>query len=66
MFVLKIIVDVFNYANKNEVNGEATSGNLSAVVLDPENKPSQLLVGPSFIPRSFWGPYWVIDAGGSG
>jgi lipocalin len=57
-------IDVFNYANTDRVNGPPQIGNLSAVILDPIRYPGQLLVGPSFLPRLLWGPYWVIAAGG--
>ena len=60
---VKPSVNVFNYANRNQVNGEPRVANLSAVALHPGTNPSQLLVGPKFIPRLFWGPYWVVAAG---
>lgn len=59
----QIDINVFNYANKNGVNGQQMVGNLSAVVLRPETFPGELLVGPGFIPRVFWGPYWVVAIG---
>lgn len=58
-----LTVDVFNYANKNEVNGKNQIGNLGGVVPKPNENPAQLLVGPKFLPRLLWGPYWIVAAG---
>ena len=61
----EIPIKVFNYARTGSVTGNERFGNLSAVVLRPDTDPAQLMVGPKFLPRLFWGPYWVI-AGGPG
>ncbi|KAI3640315.1 hypothetical protein MIR68_001193 [Amoeboaphelidium protococcarum] len=54
-------IDVYNYANRG-VNGEVTQGNLSAIALDAQNNPGDLLVGPGFLPRWLYGPYTIVAA----
>eukprot|EP00005_Dracoamoeba_jomungandri_P001913 CAMPEP_0174262126 /NCGR_PEP_ID=MMETSP0439-20130205/12787_1 /TAXON_ID=0 /ORGANISM="Stereomyxa ramosa, Strain Chinc5" /LENGTH=181 /DNA_ID=CAMNT_0015346773 /DNA_START=119 /DNA_END=661 /DNA_ORIENTATION=- len=56
-------LQVHNYANEGKVNGKVHStDSLKATILDPKI-PSQLAVGPDFLPPSLYGPYWVIAAG---
>lgn len=57
------VVDISNYANKYVVNGEVKKASLSGVVMDPFLLPGEILVGPSFVPRQFWGPYWIVAYG---
>ncbi|KAJ3413363.1 hypothetical protein HDV05_008145 [Chytridiales sp. JEL 0842] len=57
-------VSVFNYANRQRVNGEvqATRPNLKATITNPA-EPSKLSVGPQFLPAFLGGPYWVVATG---
>ena len=57
-------VDVFNYANKDQVNGEVHEGNLCAVVPNSA-EPAKLEVGLCLLPTMLYGPYWVVLAGPS-
>ena len=55
---------VFNQAKRGSVTGPPQSGSsflLNAVVKDEAR--GRLAVGPSFLPSSAYGPYWVIAAG---
>jgi len=49
-------VNVFNYGHINDVKGEETSVRLQAVV----KSNAKLAVGPKFLPKFFYGPYWVV------
>lgn len=63
---------VYNYSNKEKVNGEnrGTSMTLRALIPDPSDT-SKLKVGPSFledtlgetIAKTFYGPYWIVAVG---
>lgn len=55
-------LSVYNYANIDEVNGDATGGELCAVIKD-DTEPAKLSVGPCPLPKLFYGPYWVLLAG---
>ena len=60
-------VSVLNTANRGAVDGarqNPTLTRLRAVVADPQSDvpPSKLLVGPRFLPRFAYGPYWVVAA----
>ncbi|KAI8995164.1 Calycin-like protein [Gaertneriomyces semiglobifer] len=58
-------VEVYNYSNKQRVNGEKSDTILRALIRD-SNVQSQLLVGPPWIPEFIapwlYGPYWVVAA----
>ena len=51
---------VFNQARSGSVTGASVGTNmlLNAVVVDKD--AGKLAVGPSFIPTSAYGPYWVV------
>jgi lipocalin len=51
-------IKVLNSAKKGSVVGETIGGELRGVILD-SNFPSQLVVGPQFVPNFMKGPYWV-------
>lgn len=58
-------VSVLNTANVGSVTGPAQNADmmrLRALVEDTSGRtpPSKLLVGPSFLPRFVYGPYWVV------
>lgn len=57
---LELIVD--NYAREGSVSGSDQSGSaltLAASIKDLSD-PSKLVVGPTFLPVIFRGPYWVV------
>jgi len=59
------VATVYNYANKDAVNGKLqNSGNstLCARIEDPSN-PAKLAVAPCFLPNFAAGPYWVMALG---
>ena len=54
-------LDVFNQGRSGSVTGPLQSGGqflLSAFVVDANR--GKLAVGPPFLPRSTYGPYWVV------
>jgi len=55
---------VHNYLNEGSVNGKAEGPTtfINAYIKDPK-VPAKLEVGPWFLPKSFYGPYWVVAAG---
>merc|ERR1719282_283730 len=55
-------VKVFNYANKDKVNGDVHDANLCATVPNTQ-VPAKLEVGLCLLPKSLYGPYWVVIAG---
>ena len=57
-------VSVYNYLNKNATNGPVKGGCLCAIIPDI-TVPSKLAVGPCFLPKFLYGPYWVVAAGPS-
>lgn len=59
------VIDVFNYAEKNKVNGEKVNKNNFTLCARIPNHDitSKLLVAPCFLPNFFGGDYWVIAAG---
>ena len=62
-----IVLDVFNNANTDGVNGTRVNQNNFSLCgrIPNENVSSKLLVAPCFLPNFFAGDYWVIDAGPS-
>ena len=61
----KTTVSVLNTANDNGVDGPSRNARgmlLRAVVPDPSD-PSKLAVGPRFVPKAAYGPYWVVAVG---
>ncbi|EEH54488.1 uncharacterized protein MICPUCDRAFT_41142 [Micromonas pusilla CCMP1545] len=58
-------VDVYNTANVGGVDGppQNSDGFRLRAVIDPDaddDAPSKLRVGPRFLPRFLYGPYWVV------
>ena len=60
-----IVLNVYNYANLDRVNGQnANKHNQILCARIPNNNvSSKLLVAPCFLPNYFGGDYWVIEAG---
>ena len=60
------VISVYNYANKNRVNGEPTNTKdgmiLCARVPDAKDS-SKLLVAPCFLPNIAGGQFWIIGLG---
>jgi len=52
-------VAVHNYANTGGVNQNSKTADLCAYIPDA-SVPSKLAVGPCFVSKAFYGPYWVI------
>lgn len=59
------VLNVYNYANLDRVNGEKANKHNQVLCARVPNKsnPSKLLVAPCFLPNAFAGDYWVIAAG---
>ena len=56
-------VEVYNSARRGGVDGEDTNARgmrLRAVLEDKDASTSKLLVGPAFLPRFTYGPYWIV------
>jgi len=51
-------INVHNQERKGSVSGELQSALLRAVYVDADT--GKLKVGPDFVPRSLFGPYWVV------
>lgn len=60
-----VVLNVYNYANLNKVNGEEANKHNQVLCARVPNKtnPSKLLVAPCFLPNAFAGDYWVVAAG---
>ena len=60
-----VVLNVYNYANLNKVNGEEANKHNQVLCARVPNKtnPSKLLVAPCFLPNVFAGDYWVVAAG---
>merc|ERR550525_1390579 len=61
------VASVYNYANRDEVNGpsqNAAQSVLCARQLD-ESEPAKLSVAPCYLPNALAGDYWVVAAGPS-
>lgn len=54
-------IEIWNTANRGGVDGAPTSSRmrLRGVVEDPSD-PAKILVGPKFLPKRLYGPYWVV------
>ena len=56
-------IEVWNTAVRDGVNGTPRNAKgymkLRGIVEDPSN-PAKLLVGPKFLPKRLYGPYWVV------
>lgn len=60
------VISVYNYANKNQVNGEATNtanGTVLCAREEDESTPGSLAVAPCFLPNALAGPYWIVALG---
>ncbi|KAJ3118438.1 hypothetical protein HDU96_001605 [Phlyctochytrium bullatum] len=59
-------ISIYNFskASVGSINGrvQATVPNLKGTIRDA-SRPSKLSVGPSFLPASIAGPYWVVATG---
>ena len=56
-------VEVLNSARRGGVDGDDTNARgtrLRAVTEDKDASTSKLLVGPAFLPRFTYGPYWIV------
>jgi len=56
-------VEVFNTARNGGVDGDPTNAQgmkRRALVEDKDVSNSKLLVGPTFLPRFTYGPYWIV------
>jgi apolipoprotein D and lipocalin family protein len=51
-------ISVHNQENKGSVSGPLQNATLRAVYVDAAT--GKFKVGPDFVPRNFFGPYWVI------
>ena len=60
------VLSVYNYANRNKVNGYSLN-NSTVLCARQKNiaEPEKLLVAPCFLPNLFGGPYWILKAGPS-
>jgi len=66
-FFKRPAITVYNYANKDKVNG-ALSNPKKRVLCGRQpdkDEPAKLSVAPCFLPNIFAGPYWVLGAGPS-
>merc|ERR1719453_2139326 len=59
------VVTVYNYANKDEVNGPNQNANNMTLCARAVNATdsSRLAVAPCFLPNFLAGPYWVLGLG---
>lgn len=60
------VLDVHNYANKKEVNGELSVPDKDTILcgrVPNEDDRARLSVAPCFLPNYFAGDYWVLDLG---
>ena len=60
------IISVYNYANKNKVNGipvNTKDGMVICARIPDEKKPGKLVVAPCNLPNLFGGNYWIIGVG---
>lgn len=59
------VVTVYNYANKDKVNGALQNANNMTLCARAVNKTdaSKLTVAPCFLPNLLAGPYWVLGIG---
>ena len=61
------VISVYNYANRDKVNGLALGNNSTFLCAREANQshPEKLSVAPCFLPNLFAGPYWILAAGPS-
>lgn len=59
------VLSVYNYANKDKVNGVSMGTNKSFLCARMTNKshPEKLIVSPCFLPNFLSGPYWILSVG---
>lgn len=59
------VISVYNYANRDKVNGEALGNNSTFLCAREINSshPEKLAVAPCILPNLFAGPYWILAAG---
>ena len=59
------VISVYNYANRDKVNGLALGNNSTFLCARETNAshPEKLSVAPCFLPNLFAGPYWILAAG---
>jgi len=59
------VISVYNYANRDKVNGLALGNNSTFLCAREINasQPEKLAVAPCFLPNLFAGPYWILAAG---
>lgn len=65
------IISVYNYANQDYVNGEASNaigddglpGQVLCARQPDESKNGELLVAPCWLPNLFGGDYWIVGLG---
>lgn len=64
-FFAGTVATVYNYANKDRVNGPLVNGNNMTLCARAVNNTdaSRLAVAPCFLPNTFAGPYWVLGLG---
>ncbi len=55
-------VDIINLSRRGSIYGNSSRVNLRGFIPDP-SVPSKAIVGQPGLPSSFYGPYWVIEAG---
>lgn len=62
------VISVYNYGNRDRVNGPATNTANDTILCARQKNdedPSKLLVAPCFLPNVLSGPYWILGAGPS-
>ena len=59
------VISVYNYANRDGINGPNENNNQTVLCARVANasSPEKLLVGPCFLPNIFGGPYYILAAG---
>lgn len=59
------VISVYNYANRNEVNGrnEGSNRTILCARVKNESEPEKLIVAPCFLPNLLGGPYDILAAG---
>lgn len=58
------VVSVYNYANRNSVNGNnMNAGQKLCARQEKPSDPAKLSVAPCFLPNFLAGDYWVVAAG---
>ena len=59
------VISVYNYANRDGVNGPAEGSNRTILCARVKNasEPEKLVVAPCFLPNLLGGPYYILAAG---